>query len=124
MVIDTSALLAIFFEETQAQWVAKQLEKHSKELKMSTVNLTETLIRIQDKQPNVSQELEERLTKSSIQFIAPDFFQARIAAKARLRFPINLGDCFAYALAVQENCPILTVDQDFRSVDCLVVMPD
>lgn len=124
MVIDTSALLAIFFEEPQAKWVVERLEKHSKELKMSTVNLTETLIRLQDKQPSLFQELEGHLIKSSIQFIAPDLFQARIAAKARLRFPINLGDCFTYALAIQENCPILTVDRDFLSVDCPVVIPD
>lgn len=123
MVIDTSALLAIFFEEPNAQWAAEQLKKHATQLKMSTVNLAETLIRIQDRQPHLAETLEDQLNKSGIQFVAPDFLQARIAAKARHRFPINLGDCFAYALAIRENCPILTIDKDFRAVDCPVIMP-
>lgn len=42
---------------------------------------------------------------------------ADIAARARLTFPLNLGDCFAYALARAEQCPILTLDEDFRAVD-------
>jgi uncharacterized protein with PIN domain len=35
-----------------------------------------------------------------------------------------LGDCFAYALAKVEQCPILTLDEDFRGIDVDVVMPD
>ncbi|HEX3557202.1 MAG TPA: type II toxin-antitoxin system VapC family toxin [Thermoanaerobaculia bacterium] len=33
----------------------------------------------------------------------PDVEQARIVAEARFRYPLNLGDCFAYALAIIEN---------------------
>ena len=36
---------------------------------------------------------------------------------------INLGDCFAYALAVTENLPLLTLDSDFRAVDIPVILP-
>ena len=36
---------------------------------------------------------------------------------------LNFGDCFAYALALVEDCPILTVDEGFRAVDCRLVMP-
>ncbi len=90
---------------------------------MSTVNLTEVLIRLRDRQPERAPELEERLLASGIRFLAPDVAQARIAAEARLLYPLNLGDCFAYALAVTENCPLLTLDGDFRSLPCEVLIP-
>ncbi len=123
MVIDTSAILAVFFAEKHAEWVSSQMNTHAKELRMSTVNLTETLIHLQDRQPQLFHELEERLLYNGIRFIPPDLNQARIAATARLKFPLNLGDCFAYALALQEGCPILTVDKDFRLLDHAVVHP-
>lgn len=90
---------------------------------MSTVNLAESLIRIRDRQPTLADQLEQQILGSNIQFIAPDQVQAQIAVKARLEFSLNLGDCFAYALARVENCPILTLDRDFRRVDVPVVMP-
>jgi len=49
--------------------------------------------------------------------------QARIVAEARIRYPLNLGDCFAYALARVENCPILAKDSDFRKADNPVLFP-
>lgn len=64
------------------------------------------------------------IASSGIRFVAPDARQARIAARARLSFPLNLGDCFAYALASVEGAPILTTDADFRSVDVQVVLPE
>jgi ribonuclease VapC len=123
MVVDTSVVLAVFFGEVEGVWAAGQLAEHAPALRMSTVNLAEALIRIRDRQPALADELEERLFASGIRFVPPDSAQARIAARARLRFPLNLGDCFAYALAVSENCPILTVDRDFRAVDQPVLMP-
>ncbi len=90
---------------------------------MSTVNLTETLIHIEDRQPQLFKELEEELLYNGIRFVAPDVDQAKLAAQARIKYPLNLGDCFAYALAIRENCPILTLDKDFRLLDCPIIHP-
>ncbi len=123
MVVDTSALLAIFFAEPHAEWAVAQMEEHAADLRMSTVNLTEALIRIRDLQPQLYDKMEAELLSSGILFIPPDVRQAQIAAEARLRLPLNLGDCFAYALATVEDCPILAVDSDFRSIDRPVLLP-
>lgn len=123
MVVDTSVLLAIFFAEPEGEWAAARLAEHAPELRMSTVNLTETLILVKDRQPQLFQTIEAELLGSNIRFVPPDVEQARIAAEARLRYPLNLGDCFAYALAVVENCPILAIDRDFRSMDLPVILP-
>ncbi len=124
MVVDTSIILCIFFGESDADWAVDRLTEHAGELRMSTVNLTESLIRIRDRQPQLFTEMEARLLESGIRFVPPDVEQSRVAAEARLRFPLNLGDCFAYALAIREGCPILTLDRDFLAVDCPALLPE
>jgi ribonuclease VapC len=90
---------------------------------MSTVNYVETLILVGDRFPRRVEEVRELLASSQIQIVSPTRQQAEIVARARLRFPLNLGDCFAYALAKQEDCPLLTLDRDFRNTDIKVVLP-
>ena len=86
MVIDTSAILALFFGEPHAEWIAQQLAAHRGELKMSTVNLAEALIRIRDRQPTLADEVEAKLLSAGIQYVPPSVEQARIAAEARLQY--------------------------------------
>lgn len=124
MVVDTSALLAVIFGEEHGLWAAEIMAEHAPALRMSTVNLAETLIILEDRQPQLAAELEEAILMSGIRFVPPDAQQARTAAKGRLRFPLNLGDCFAYALAAAEGCPLLAVDSDFRAVDVQVELPE
>jgi len=123
MVVDASILLAIFFKEAHSQWAANQLNAHATELCMSTVNLAEVLIQSQDRQPKLFPELKKNLLDGNIRFVPPDVFQAQIAAEARLKYPLNLGDCFVYALAISEDSSILTLDRDFRAVDRPVILP-
>lgn len=123
MVLDTSVLLAVFFKEKHCEWAISQMNTHARELRMSTVNLAETLIHLQDRQPQLFESIEEELLSGGIRFVPPDIEQSRLAAHARIRYPLNLGDCFVYALAVSEDCPILTLDKDFRVVDRPVIYP-
>lgn len=123
MIVDSSVILAIAFGEEHAAWAAEKLRENRGDLAMSTVNLTEVLVRLEDRRPDLIDDLEDRILASGIRFVPPDVEQARIAARARLRFPLNLGDCFAYALARVERSPVLTIDADFRAVDAEVVLP-
>jgi ribonuclease VapC len=123
MVVDTSILLAVFFNEKFGPWALDRLQEHADSLRMSTVNYAEALILIQDRQPQLFDEIHNAIRASSIRLVAPTAEQAEIAASARLRYPLNLGDCFAYAVAKQEECPLLTLDRDFRKTDVPVVFP-
>jgi ribonuclease VapC len=123
VVVDTSILLAVFFNEASGPRALDQLQKHRQQLRMSTVNYAEVLILIYDRQPQLSDEIRERIEESSIRLVPPTAEQAEIAALARLRYPLNLGDCFAYALAKYEDCPLLTLDRDFRRTDVKVIIP-
>ncbi len=123
MVVDTSALLAVLFAEPPAAWLAERMNEHARVLCMSTVNLTEALILARDRRPHTFPALERRILRGTIRFVAPSMTQARIAAHARLKYPLNLGDCFAYALAAEAGLPILATDPDFRRTDAEVVIP-
>lgn len=123
MVLDTSAVLAVFFKEKHGNWVVEKMNQHARELRMSTINLTEILIHIKDRQPQLFSTLEDKLLHNGIRFVAPDIEQSRIAAEARMKFPLNLGDCFAYALAIKEDCPILTLDKDFKMLNHPIIIP-
>ena len=90
---------------------------------MSTVNYVETLILVAERSPGRLEEIRELINTSEIQIVPPTRRQGEIAARARLRFPLNMGDCFAYALAKDEDCPLLTLDRDFRNTDIRVVLP-
>lgn len=123
MVVDTSILLAVFFNERFGAWAADQLQRHKDALRMSTVNYAEALVLIGDRQPHLLDQIRQMIEESPLRLVPASTRQAEIAAKARLRFPLNLGDCFAYALAVDEQCPVLTLDADFRKTDIEVILP-
>lgn len=123
MVVDTSVLLAIFFNEPHARWAIEKLELYAQELLMSTVNLAETIILLRDRKPVGYGKYESELLGCNIHFFPPDIMQAQLAAMARIKFHINLGDCFVYALAALEKVPILTLDADFKKVDLPVIYP-
>lgn len=125
MVVDASVLLAIFFNEVHSAWAIAQMNNYPNELRMSTVNLAEVLIHLHDRQPHFFEKFEDELLYTGrIRFVEPNVEQAKTVAKTRLKFlPLNLGDCFAYALAVQEGCPILTLDKDFLVLPHTIIAP-
>jgi ribonuclease VapC len=116
-------LLAVFLDEDSGPWVSEQLEANQPALRMSVVNYTELLILIADRRPSELAEIRQRVERSVIRLVPATVEHAEIAAKARRRYPLNLGDCFAYALAKEQACPLLTLDRDFRRCDIEVVLP-
>jgi len=124
VVVDTSILIAVLFNEDFGSWAIDRLQENRRYLRMSTVNYTEALILIEDRQPQLVHQMRTMIEESLIRFVPVSVAHAEMAAAARLRFPLNLGDCFAYALAKQENCPVLTLDRDFRKTDVPAILPN
>src|SRR2546423_983131 len=108
MVVDTSAILAIAFAEPTAAWVAQQIADADRVL-MGPGIRRETSLRFRARAPAQADGFQAEWLATGISFVAPDAAQAIIAARARLTFPLNLGDCFAYALAKAEDLPLLTL---------------
>lgn len=120
MVVDTSALLAVLFAEPQAQQIAEILSGAEQPM-MSAVNYSECLIRVLDRAPDMAEILERALAEFALEIVPVDRGLASAAALARLKYPINLGDCFAYSLAKARGLKLLTLDSDFSKTDVQLV---
>ena len=124
MIIDASALLAILFDEPEAECFAQALAD-AQTRQMSAVNYLEAAIRI-DREHNVlvSQKFDAFIEFSQITIVAVSAEQASIARLAYAEFGkgihpagLNFGDCFAYALAKHTGHPLLFKGHDFIHTD-------
>lgn len=119
IVVDASAVLAIILGEEEADIFEDALAAAAGAL-ISPVNYWEVLVRSQGEFGQVGVDHAETLMEQANIAIAPsDRETARAAAKAFARFKgrpggrLNMGDCFAYALAVQEGDGLLFKGNDF-----------
>lgn len=121
IVVDTSALVAIALEEPEANRCQAVLAR-AEEALISAVTLTEALI--VSRRRRFGEEMDRLVAAFGIDVVACTEADARRAAGAHDRFGkgvhpagLNLGDCFAYALARHRNCPLLFVGDDFSRTD-------
>ncbi|HZL00350.1 MAG TPA: type II toxin-antitoxin system VapC family toxin [Caulobacteraceae bacterium] len=121
--VDASAILAVVLKEDEAETFEGILSAASQSL-ISAVNYWEVLVRARVIRgaPMVALA-EEFLRESNVLVAAVDADIARAAADAFARFGprskggLNLGDCFAYALAAREGDGLLFKGDDFPKTD-------
>lgn len=125
MVVDTSALVAILLLEHDAQTYADAIAGANPTV-ISAASYVELTIVALSRGKRGRVELEATLADALIDIVPVSVDQARIAADAyekygRGRHPaaLNFGDCFAYALAVSRNEPLLFKGGDFALTDVL-----
>jgi ribonuclease VapC len=130
MVVDASAVLAILLEEAEAELFAAILAEAADAL-ISPVNLWEVMIRARSARGEPGARAAEALVAALGLRVAPATAdQARAAVEASVRFgrgtaaALNLGDCFAYALAKTEACQLLFKGEDFARTDIEPVIAD
>ena len=124
MVIDTSAILAILFQEPEAPAFSGLLERERVK-RMSVANVVEAeirLLRLPSPVPRLL--LEQAIATADIALEPVTRSQARIAATAYRDYGrglhpagLNFGDCFAYALAKDKGEPLLFKGHDFARTD-------
>ena len=130
MIVDTSALVAMLKGEADAARYSESLNRAGG-ARMSAATYVE-LAAVIDGQgdPVLSGALEELLRTYAIQIEPLTEAQARQARVAYQRFGkasghparLNLGDCFAYALARDRGEPLLFKGQDFTLTDIEIVI--
>ena len=128
MIVDTSAILAIFFREPEAPAIADHLAALTPK-RLSAANYVECAIKLDNVAEGTSVELDAFLEDAGIEVVAVTFAQARAARLAHRRFGrgrhparLNFGDCFAYALARESGEPLLCKGSDFSRTD-LATLP-
>jgi ribonuclease VapC len=124
MIIDASALLAILLDEPDADVFNRAIADELEDLLISPVNFVEAAIRADKEGALVSSALDEIMRVSGISIAAVTIHQTRLAREAYQRYGksnhparLNLGDCFAYALAKARGEPLLFKGDDFRQTD-------
>ncbi|HEX9468959.1 MAG TPA: type II toxin-antitoxin system VapC family toxin [Bradyrhizobium sp.] len=128
IVVDSSAVIAIFRQEDDAEDYARSIAIDDDPV-MSAANLVETSIVLRGLKKIAPQRAERWLDDFieaagiRIEPVTPD--QAVAARSADLQFgkgtghraALNYGDCFAYALAKAMDASLLCKGNDFRLTD-------
>ena len=124
MIVDASAILAVLFEEPEKEKFRDTLLM-TRDLSMSPVNYLEAAVRADDRRhPDKGPQLDVLIRGFGIDVAAVTAGQAKLAREAYRLYgkgnhpaKLNLGDCFAYALAKARSEPLLFKGDDFRHTD-------
>ncbi|APG86348.1 ribonuclease VapC30 (plasmid) [Sinorhizobium americanum CCGM7] len=124
MVIDTSAIVAIAFNEPEAETYEQKVVDAPQRF-LSAATLLELTIVIEARLGEAgTAELDLWLHKAGVEIVAVDAEQIAVARRAwrsygKGRHPagLNYGDCFSYALAKTRSEPLLYKGNDFSLTD-------
>lgn len=132
MIVDTSVLVAIIKSEPDAQALAAAMADASVR-RLSAASYVELAAVIDgNRNPVLSGALDSLLTAFGVEIAPFTVHQARLARIAYQQFGrgsghparLNMGDCFAYALARDLGEPLLFKGGDFALTDIeLVIEP-
>jgi ribonuclease VapC len=130
VIVDTSALVAILRDEPDARRYAEAIAAASAR-RISAVTYVETAAVVdRGGDPIASRRVDELLDTSAISIEPVTVEQARIAREAYRDFGkgsghparLNLGDCFAYALAKATAERLLFKGDDFSRTDIAIAL--
>jgi ribonuclease VapC len=119
--VDTSALMAILQEESEAEACTAALEVEGP-LLISAVTLAEAMIVARRR--NVGDAMVRLIDELGFEVVNVTAASARRVTEAYDRWgkgvhpaALNFADCFAYELATARECPLLFVGTDFAKTD-------
>jgi ribonuclease VapC len=128
MIVDTSALIAILRQESDAAELSVAIETAEIRRISAPTYVEAAVVTDGNRDPVLSRRFESFLQEALIHVEPFTLEQARIAreayrdfGKGRHRAGLNFGDCFAYALAKKKGEPLLFKGDDFRKTDVDVV---
>jgi ribonuclease VapC len=128
MVIDSSAIVAILLGESEAAELIDAISEDPKRLVSVFTTLESAVVMEARKGPAGVRELDLLFHEGAIEPVNMDTEQVAIARDAYRRFgkgrhpaKLNIGDCCAYALAVQTGEPLLFKGDDFSKTDVKIV---
>ena len=122
IVVDASAVLAIYLGEPERLPMRRLLEENVS--KIAPVNYWEVLVRAHKVHgPQGAEDARGLIIDLGMSVASMSGPEAQVAYEAFAKFgkgvggPLNLGDCFAYALAKHEEAPLLYKGDDFGRTD-------
>src|SRR5436309_11634975 len=129
MVVDASAIMAIVKKEPEWRTFIRMISRAAAPL-ISPVNWYEAAVNVEKYAPRNIRVVEIIVQKLAIRIVPVDETQMRVAhaawkryGKGRHRAQLNMGDCFAYALAQETGEPLLYKGKDFVHTDVASAVP-
>jgi ribonuclease VapC len=124
MIIDTSAIVAILFNEDDAEIYARAITR-ADSCRISAATFVETAIVVEAQtRNNGGRQLDAFIRRAGIAIEPVTEEQAHIARQAFIDFGkgrhpagLNYGDCFSYALSKATREPLLFKGKDFAKTD-------
>lgn len=124
MILDTSAVLALLWSESDSPRLFTALEADV-DRRISAASVVESGIVVQARNGDPGErELDVLFHRLSVDVVPVTEEQAELArsafrryAKGRHRAALNYGDCFSYALAIVADEPLLFTGDDFTKTD-------
>ncbi len=130
MIIDSSAILAVLFNEPDAATYAVAIA-NSSSCRISAANYVETAVVIETHNPRAgSRQFDTFMRRARITVEPVTEEQALLARQAYADFGkgrhpagLNFGECFSYALAKALREPLLFKGNDFSKTDVGAFLP-
>ena len=129
MIVDTSAIIAVLKEESDAPRFLRALTISAEPRRMSAANYLEAAIVVDaNRNPLLSRRFDDLIVQTEIRAEPVTLEQADIARAVYRDFgkgsghsaQLNFGDCFAYALAKSMREPLLFKGDDFSHTDVAI----
>ncbi len=129
MIIDTSAIIAVLFNEPDAAIYAAAIAE-ARSCRISAANYVETAVVIESQSPVVgARQFDSFMRRAAIGIEPVTEEQALLARQAYTDFGkgrhpagLNFGACFSYALAKAFREPLLFKGDDFSKTDVAAVL--
>jgi len=126
VVIDSSAILAIYLEEPDASIYVSAILNDTTRLMSASTFFEVSAAALRKRLPDPLAAIDTIISRFHLVIVPFDQEQALIARDAYRRYGkgvdpagLNLGDCFSYALSKQLNEPLLFKGNDFSRSDVL-----
>lgn len=124
MVIDTSAVLAIFFAEPERKQFLDLILQSGRRL-ISAASVLESGIVLESRRgESAGREFDLFIVRTNLEVVPVDAEQIEAARSAWRRYgkgrhpaALNFGDCFTYALAKNSGEQVLAKGDDFARTD-------
>lgn len=123
MILDSSAVLAMLFGEPEAAALAEAAEQAT-ERAISAASWLEAAMVADNRSAVASAEFAGLMARLDLEIVPFTASQAAVAREAHRRYGkgrhkagLNLGDCFAYALAKERGQALLFKGDDFAATD-------
>jgi ribonuclease VapC len=124
MVVDTSVILAIIFEEADCNFFLEKLADMQVHRTSAVSYVEASMLLISRRGPDAEAELDLMLQRAEIEIVPVSVEHAKLARTAFRRYGkgrhpagLNFGDCFSYALARSVGEPLLFKGFDFSRTD-------